>query len=264
MSSAGAAMNAIETTLDGAVARVTINRPARRNALGLEGLQELGDEIARISDERVANAVMITGTAGAFCAGLDLDPSVAPGSDPTVDGAIMAAVTRLIGGIANAPVPVLAAVDGAAAGVGMSIALSCDLVVASPRAFFLLPFTAIGLLPDGGATTTVAAAVGRARAMRMALLGERLTAAEALSAGLIAEVSEDAEETAGQWAARLADGARDALAATKAAINAAAVPNLGAALSLETREQLRLLRGFDYREGVAAFFERRTPIFGGP
>lgn len=257
-------MNSLLTSIDGAVGLLTINRPERRNALGLADLQELGDEITRLTGDQGVDSLIITGAGGAFCSGVDIDPSVAPGTDPTIDGAIMAAVTRLIGGITSAPIPVVAAVNGAAAGVGMSIALACDLVVASPHAFFLQPFTGIGLLPDGGGTATVAAAIGRARAMRLALLGERLTAAEALTAGLIAEVSDYADATAIQWATRLADGSRDALASTKAAINTATLPHLDSSLALETREQLRLLRGFDYREGVAAFFERRPPVFGGP
>ncbi|MBD8605418.1 enoyl-CoA hydratase/isomerase family protein [Aeromicrobium sp. CFBP 8757] len=159
--------------------------------------------------------------------------------------------------------PIIARVVGSAAGVGASIAFACDLVVASRRSFFLLPFTGNGLLPDGGATLTVAASIGRARALRLALLRERLTAPAAFDAGLIATVCEESEidRLVRDWAAQLAGGATTALSRTKAAINSSTLGGLAAALHRETEEQLPLLVSADHREGVKAFFEHRPPEF---
>ncbi|RMI31338.1 enoyl-CoA hydratase-related protein [Nocardia stercoris] len=255
-------MTTVTTRMDGPVAHVRLDGPQRRNALDLAAMRRLADALHRVTTDPAVGAVVISGAGGAFCAGADLDPDVPVGSDPNGDAAMMAAVDRVIRGIVHAPVPVLAAVEGAAAGVGASIAFACDLVVAARTAFFLLPFTGIGLLPDGGATLTVAAAAGRARAMRLALRGERLPATEALAVGLIAEVSDETDRTVAEWAAALAAGPRAAQAATKAAINAATVPGLDAALARETREQLPLLSSADYREGVTAFLERRRPASG--
>jgi enoyl-CoA hydratase len=247
--------------VDARVARVRLNRPERRNAVSLKDMRELGRVIAVMSGREDVHCIVLSGAGGAFCAGADLPDGGFP--DDEESAAMMAAVTPVILGIVQAPVPVIAQVDGAAAGVGASMALACDLVIASTRAFFLLPFTGIGLMPDGGATLTVAATLGRARAMRLALLNERLPAVDARDAGLIAMVCEpdDLPETVAAIAADLAGGATRAIAATKAAINAQTLGGLDLALAEEARLQLPLLRSWEYREGVTAFRERRRPDF---
>ena len=154
-------------------------------------------------------------------------------------------------------------VQGPTAGVGVSLALACDLVIASEKAFFLLAFTKIGLMPDGGASALVAASVGRARAMKMALLAERLPADEALAAGLITAVhpAGNLEAEADKVIGRLLAGPALAYAKTKQAINGATLSDLDAALARETAGQHVLLNSHDLREGIKAFQEKRDPTF---
>jgi enoyl-CoA hydratase len=161
--------------------------------------------------------------------------------------------------------PVVAGVHGVAAGVGCSLALACDLVVAGERASFLLAFTRIGLMPDGGATATVAASIGRARAMRMALLAEPLGAAAAHAAGLVSHLVPDGEvpATVDTLVERLLTGAPLALAATKRAVGAATLGELEMALERERTGQTVLLRTRDAAEGMRAFAQRRRPDFEG-
>jgi enoyl-CoA hydratase len=158
---------------------------------------------------------------------------------------------------------VVAVVQGPAAGVGASLALACDVVLASDKGYFMLAFTKIGLMPDGGASALVAAAVGRIRAMRMALLAEKIHADEAFRAGLVTAVYPAAElDTAvDKTIATLVRGPVVALAKTKDAINATTLTELDAALEREHSGQAALLRGTDYREGIKAFQERRPASF---
>jgi len=158
---------------------------------------------------------------------------------------------------------VVAVVQGPTAGVGVSLALACDVVLASEKAFFMLAFTKIGLMPDGGASALIAAAVGRIRAMHMALLPERLPAAEALSWGLVSAVypEEDFEAEVDKVIARLLAGPAVAFAKTKLAINAATLTELDPALQREFEGQAVLLRSHDLVEGTTAFQQRRTPNF---
>ena len=170
---------------------------------------------------------------------------------------------RAVRAIVNLPRPVVAVVQGPTAGVGVSLALACDLVIASEKAFFLLAFTKIGLMPDGGASALVAASIGRARAMKMALLAERLPADEALAAGLVTAVhpAGDLESEADKVIERLLAGPAVAYAKTKQAINGATLSDLDAALARETDGQHVLLNSHDLREGIKAFQEKRDPTF---
>jgi enoyl-CoA hydratase len=161
------------------------------------------------------------------------------------------------------PRPVVAVIQGPAAGVGVSLALACDLVLASDKAFFMLAFTKIGLMPDGGASALIAAAIGRMRAMRMALLAERLPAADALAAGLVSAVypADDFEAEVDKVVSGLLSGPAVAFGKTKDAINAATLSELEAALQRELAGQSVLLKSPDFREGATAFQERRTANF---
>lgn len=253
----------IRIAVEDRIARVVIDHPERLNAVSLQDVRALTRAITELGARADVGCIVVSGAGTAFCAGADLPASDGDFPDEATGAAMMAAVTPLIVGITHVPVPVIARVDGVAAGVGASIALACDLVVATDDAYFLLPFTGIGLMPDGGATVTIAAAIGRARAMELALPGERLPAAEARDAGLIARVCrrEEIASTVTQLARRLADGATSAIAATKAAINEASLGDLEGALAAESRQQERLLGRWEYREGVAAFRARRRPDF---
>jgi enoyl-CoA hydratase len=176
---------------------------------------------------------------------------------------LILAANRVVRAITALPRPVVAVVQGAAAGVGVSLALACDLVLASDKAFFLLAFTKIGLMPDGGASALIAAAIGRIGAMRMALLAERLPAADALAYGLVSAVypADDFDAEVDKVVSELLNGPAVAFAKTKAAINAATLTELEPTLQRELEGQSALLQSHDFREGARAFQQRRTPDF---
>jgi enoyl-CoA hydratase len=248
------------------IARLTLNRPARRNALDITAMRTLGDHVDATRRRDDVRCLVLTGSGGAFCSGADLPNAGASFPQRAENLEMMGAAGRVATGLTQAPFPVIAEVEGPAAGVGASMAFACDLVIASRSAFFLLPFVGIGLVPDGGATLTVAASIGRARAMHMALLQERFTASMAFDAGLIAMVCEPEEldRRTAAIAHGLATGPARALARTKAAINAHTIGALELALTRETEEQLPLLETWEFREGVSAFRERRRPDYSTP
>jgi enoyl-CoA hydratase len=250
-----------ESVADG-VLSLTFNRPAAFNALTAEMADRTAAAIEQATSRADVRVIVLAGTGGAFSAGADI------GAADAVDALDVTALdraNRMVRAITACPKPVVAAVGGVAAGVGCSLALACDLVVASPAASFLLAFARIGLMPDGGASATVAAAVGRARAMRMALLAEPLSGQEAFDAGLVSHLvaDHDLPEAVAALAVRLAAGAPLAFAATKKAINAASLAGLEEALDRERTGQTVLLRTADAAEGIGAFVERRKPVFRG-
>lgn len=244
------------------VLRLVLSRPATLNAASPEMAEALATTLeAAVGDETV-RAVLLTGEGRAFCSGADLS-----GLDPSrvADGSAMTLANRAIRAITALDKPVLAAVNGPAAGFGCALALACDVVVAHPSATFSLTFTKLGLMPDGATTATVAASIGRARAMRMALLGERLDAGDAYLHGLVTHVTteETWDEVVATLLEKLATGAPLALAATKKAINAATLPHLEQAMETEHRGQTMLARTGDVIEGMTAFIERRPARFTG-
>lgn len=245
------------------VLRVTINRPQRMNAVTEDTLNALREAFAAHAVRPDVRAAVLMGAGRAFCTGADLsgDGGSTTGSIP--GSATLAAANAAVAAIRDFPVPVIAALGGPAAGVGVSLALAADLVVARESAYLLLAFTNVGLMPDGGATALVAASIGRARAMKLALLAERLPARQALDAGLIAEVYADAafEDSLEALATRLADGPRIAYGQTKQAINAATLSRLDDAFARETDGQVRLLVGPEFLEGAAAFMHKRPADF---
>jgi enoyl-CoA hydratase len=206
--------------------------------------------------------VVVTGTGGAFSAGADLE-----GDRPQdkYDAAAVDAANTMVRAVLELDKPVVCALNGIAAGVGMSLALACDVLVARESAGLTLAFSAIGLMPDGGATATLAASVGRHRAMRMALTSEVLSAAEAHAAGVVTQVVAEADfdTEVERLARRLARGAPLAFAATKKAVNAATLAGLDDAFARERSGQSVLLRTDDVGEGMRAFLEKRRPDFKG-
>lgn len=246
---------------DGAL-RLTLNRPDVLNALSAAMADDLAAQIEEATARDDVRVVVLTGSGAAFCAGADIS---GPNAHEHLDVSALDRANRIVRAITTLDKPVVAAVNGIAAGVGCSAALAADLVVAAESASFLLAFARIGLMPDGGATATVAASIGRARAMRMALLADPLTAREAYDAGLVTHVASD-EEFPGlveTIVRRLAAGPPLAYAATKKAINAATLGPLEGALERERSGQAVLLRTADAAEGMRAFGERRRPVFGG-
>ncbi|MGQ4618170.1 enoyl-CoA hydratase-related protein [Nocardia sp. R7R-8] len=248
---------------DGKVLRITITNPTRKNAIDYDTMVALGDTFRTAANDRAVRAIVLTGEGGAFCTGADVSASADQARRSITPDLVMDAANRLVRAIVDAPVPVIARIRGAAAGVGVGIALAADLVYASEDSYLLLAFINIGLMPDGGAATLVAAAAGRPLAARMALLGERLPAREAAAAGLFTAVVPDDELDAAVEAgvAKIATGPRRALELTKQALNQATLASLDSALAAEKAGQTELLSSPDFMEGAAALLGKRKPVF---
>lgn len=252
----------VEITLDAGVLTVRFARPDSFNPVDGEILAAVGATLERARGRDDVRVVVLTGTGKAFSAGATL-----AGENPVdvFSADSMAIANRAIRAIVALDKPVVAAVNGVAAGYGASLVFASDLQVASTDAGFALTFTRIGLMPDGGSTATIAAAVGRARAMRIALLGERLPATEAYAAGLVSHLAEaaDFDATVNDLVRTLAHGAPLAFAATKKAINSATLSALEDALDREALGQVALFSTADTAEGMASFVEKRAPEFTG-
>ncbi len=246
-----------------------LNRPKALNSFTGTMHAELAAALAEAASDREVRCVVLTGAGRAFCAGQDLaDPAVAPnleaGGRPTdVGAAIERFYKPLALQVRSMPVPVVAAVNGVAAGAGANLALCCDIVVAARSASFIQAFARIGLIPDCGGTWLLPRLVGRARALALALLGDKLSAEEAERIGLIWKCVDDAtfESEVQVLAARLAAMPTRALVAARGAIDAAQGLDFGAALSREADLQRDLGASHDYLEGVAAFMAKRPPVF---
>ena len=247
---------------EGAALWLTLDRPDAANALTAVMVADLAAELRGVTADADVRVVVLTGSGRAFCAGADLD-----GEDPAsrYDAGSVDAANGLVRAVTDLAVPVVCGLNGVAAGFGMPLALACDLVVARRSASLTLAFTRIGLMPDGGATALVASAVGRARAMRLALLSERIGAEEAHAAGLVSHVVDDADydETLAAVVAQVAAGPPLAYAATKRAVNATTLGDLEGAFARERSGQSVLLRTADASEGMAAFGQKRRPVFRG-
>lgn len=250
----------VSVTLSDGVLSVIIDRPDSLNSVTTGVLAGIADAMEAAARDPRVRVVRLGGAGRGFSSGAGISADDAADGVPTE---IIVEANRAIRAIVASPRPVVAVVQGPAAGVGVSLALACDLVVASDKAFFLLAFTKIGLMPDGGASALVAAAVGRTRAMRLALLAERLSAADALEWGLISAVyqAEEFDAEVDKLLAGLLAGPAAAFAKTKHAINAATLTELDAALDREYVGQSILLNAHDFREGARAFQERRSPNF---
>lgn len=242
--------------IDG-VLRLELCRPDRLNAVTTGLLQDLATELAAVTEGGDIRAVALTGAGRGFCAGADLN---------SPDGGVsLQAANAAVRALRDTPVPVVALVHGPAAGVGCSLALACDLVLMGRSSYLFLAFTRIGLMPDGGATALVAASIGRARALRMALMAERIPAETAFEWGLVAGVHEDDDlrEQGLALVRDLASGATAAFTLTKQAVNAATIGHLDSAMEREAAGQARLGASVDFTEGVAAFRDGREPRFTG-
>ena len=254
---------------EGPVRTFTLDRPRALNALTTGLLDALLAAFEAAAADGSVRAVVLTGRGRGFCAGQDLaDPAIAPdfapgATQPDIGALVEQRYRPLALRVVSMPVPVVAAVNGVAAGAGANLALCCDVVVAARSASFIQAFSRIGLVPDCGGTWLLPRLVGRAQALRLALLGDRLPADEAVRLGLIAEVVEDAEllPRAIAVAARLAALPSRALAETRHAIDAAQHLTFDAALSREAALQRALGRAGDYLEGVSAFRDKRPAVF---
>ena len=248
------------------IARITLNRPDRLNSFTASMHGELRDALAKVGADKSVRVLLITGAGRGFCAGQDLsDRAVAPGSAPVDLGESIETNYRpLVLGLRALPLPVVCAVNGVAAGAGANIALACDLVIAAKSASFIQAFCKIGLVPDSGGTFFLPRLAGTARAMGLAMLGDKLPAQQAADWGLIWKCVEDAElnSTVDALLAQLAQAPTRGLAAIKRALYASD-STLEQALDLERDLQRELGYSDDYREGVAAFLAKRPPRFTG-
>ena len=256
------------TVRDGA-ATIELNRPQTLNAWN----KQLGEDLLAALDHAAENeairAVRITGAGRAFSSGADLrdisGDDLTPEGRPNVYGVLTERYHPIMHAIREMDKPVLAAVNGGAVGIGCSLALCCDLVVAAESAYFLLAFVNIGLVPDGGSSLFVPVRVGMARATEMAMLGERVPAGQALEWGLASRVFAD-DEFEGQSAAlteRLAAGPTRSYAATKRLLNNQLYTNMAEQLELEAKLQQEMAESDDFMEGVSAFLTKRPADFSG-
>jgi 2-(1,2-epoxy-1,2-dihydrophenyl)acetyl-CoA isomerase len=256
--------------VDDGVGRITLNRPERLNAWN----EQFGLELREVVTEKAAGddavrSVLITGAGRGFSSGADLKEQGAGATledgRPDTKTILHDVYHPILLGIRHMEKPVIAAVNGPAVGIGCSLALSCDLIIAAESAYLGLAFVNIGLMPDGGSTAFVPAAVGKARAFELAMLGERVPARQALEWGLINRVvqPESLSKESLDLARKMAAGPTRSYAGSKKALNRMLYPDLEGQLDLEAEIQHALVRTGDFAEGVSAFAEKREPSFKG-
>ena len=257
----------IDLTKDDSAARILLNRPEALNAWNEQFGRDLLDAVSTVAEDDSVRALMITGAGRGFSSGADLKEqrSTTDDSVPDLSARLQDVYHPIITGLREMPKPVIAAVNGPAVGIGCSLALAADLIVAAESAYFLLAFVNIGLIPDGGSTAFLPARIGYARAAEMAMLGERVPADQALDWGLINRVVPDEElEGAGEALLQLlAQGPTTSYAGAKRLLNRRMYAGLAEQLDAEADAQREQGKTQDFIEGVLAFAEKRPPNFTG-
>ncbi|MEU7041175.1 enoyl-CoA hydratase-related protein [Streptomyces varsoviensis] len=259
----------IRHTTDNGVSWITLNRPEAMNAVTWDQRERIISLLDEASADPAVRAVVITATGKGFCAGADLRGAPATGGAERVAGDVARTIRRgaqrLISAVLDCEKPVIAAVNGTAAGLGAHLALACDLVLAAESARFIEVFVRRGLVPDGGGAYLLPRLVGPQRTKELMFFGDALPAAEAERLGLVNRVVAEAElaKVAREWAERLAAGPTRALALTKQLVNASLDTDRTSAFAAEAAAQEINMTTSDAREGVASFVERRTPEYRG-
>jgi 2-(1,2-epoxy-1,2-dihydrophenyl)acetyl-CoA isomerase len=257
-------------TIEGGVATITLNEPDKLNPLALSSQHRLREILAQIRADRAVRALVLTATGKGFCVGADL--GTITGMRESGDQSLGASIAKVMREVSNAlitdlrelPVPTVAAVNGAAAGAGVALALACDIVLAARSAYFYLPFIPrLGLVPDLGTTWFVPRLVGRARAVALTMLGDRLPAERAEQWGLIWRCVEDAAlpDAVREITQRLVALPAHAALETRRAYDASEANDLAAQLRYEAARQQDLFDRDEFAEGVRAFQEKRSPVF---
>ncbi|MGX9135133.1 enoyl-CoA hydratase/isomerase family protein [Rummeliibacillus sp. JY-2-4R] len=249
------------TTAQDGVCTVTLNRPEVRNAMGLQLREELKEFFLKVKDKDEVKAIILTGEGNVFSAGGDL--SALKHVDAIAGRKRLQAGHELIQAILNLEKPVIAAVNGAAAGAGVSLALACDLIIASRSTVFIQSFAKVGLIPDLGSIYFLPKLVGRHRALELMFLGERVTAEQAQSIGMINRVVDDENllDEASKIAQTISAGPANALGLMKKLVNRSVCDQLDESLEMEALAQSLCFESVEFKEGVQAFFEKRKPIF---
>ena len=258
-------MDSILFSKENGVATITLNRPDKFNSFNREMALAFQQKLDQCAGDDNIRAVVVTGSGRAFCAGQDLgevtDPAINPGFKVILKEHYNPIITKL----RELPKPVVAAVNGVAAGAGANIALACDIVVAHEKVSFIQAFSGIGLVPDSGGTYILPRLVGFQKALAIALLGDKIAATEAERMGMIYKVFslEEFPEAVSQLANRLAQMPTKGLGLTKELFNAGIHNDLKSQLEMEGRYQIEASETADYAEGVRAFLEKRKPVFKG-
>jgi len=258
-------MEPVLVSLDAGVLRLTLNRPDTLNAFTVAMTQALAAAMARAEAESAVRCVLITGAGRGFCAGQDLTERDMNAKDIDLGGGLDTRYNPLVRRMRALGKPVVCAVNGVAAGAGANFALACDIVFAARSASFIQAFVKIGLVPDCGGTYFLPRLAGMQRAMALAMTGDRLSAEDAERFGVIWKCADDAQlvPEAEKFARALASGPTKSLGLIKKAMYSSADNTLAAQLDLERDLQREVGKGADYREGVAAFLEKRKPQFTG-
>jgi 2-(1,2-epoxy-1,2-dihydrophenyl)acetyl-CoA isomerase len=257
----------VDLTTDGPAARILLNRPDALNAWNEQFGRDLLDAVTTVAEDDQLRALHITGAGRGFSSGADLKEQRSTTDDgvPDLSARLKEIYHPIITSLREMAKPVVAAVNGPAVGIGCSLALAADLIVAAESAYFLLAFVNIGLVPDGGSTAFLPARVGYARAAEMAMLGERVPAAQALDWGLVNRVvpDDDLESVSGELLDRLANGPTRSYAGAKRLLNRRMYADLAGQLEAEADAQKEQGNSQDFVEGVLAFVEKRAPNFTG-
>lgn len=261
-------MSDVLHVVENGVSWITLNRPEAMNAVTWEQRERIIGLLDEASADPAVRAVVITATGRGFCAGADLRGGPSASEDRVtgdVARMIRRGAQRFVGAVLDCEKPVIAAVNGTAAGIGAHLAFACDLVLAADSARFVEVFVRRGIVPDGGGAYLLPRLVGPQRAKELMFFGDAVAAADAAALGLVNRVvpAEELAKTAREWAERLAQGPTRALALTKQLVNASLDADRAAAFAAEAAAQELCMTTRDAREGVAAFVERRTPTYEG-